>query len=77
MDSRTGHGKQKFLKPGGGKGAGREPRLPKEFVAAGAVGTDGSEICFGYSLNKCTAKDCKRAHVCAKCFGAHPLKEHK
>ena len=79
VDNHTGHGKQKFLKPGGGKGAGREPRLPKEFVAAGAVRTtpDRSEICFGYSLNKCTAKDCKRAHVCAKCFGAHPLKEHK
>ena len=32
-------------------------------------------ICHNYGAQKCTVQDCPMAHVCAKCYGPHPLTE--
>ena len=70
----------------GKKGAKMQPlwaAIPKAIRDLGGVANlpSGEPICFDYSLHgdrcRCKADSCPRKHVCAKCFGDHPLKDHK
>ena len=79
-DKGKGKGKQ------GKKGAKMQPlwaAIPKAIRDLGGVANlpSGEPICFDYSLHgdrcRCKADSCPRKHVCAKCFGDHPLKDHK
>ena len=82
-------GKNQIRSKGGGpysKGKGKskwEPRLPAKFRELGGTPETptGVKICFDYSLHVCEAaadgSEChKGAHVCAKCYGPHALKDH-
>ena len=70
----------------GKKGTKMQPlwaAIPKAIRDLGGVANlpSGEPICFDYSLHgdrcRCKADSCPRKHVCAKCFGDHPLKDHK
>ena len=69
---------------GGGKGkSGKGQKLPYGIVKHGGVGRtpDGKNLCFKYNLEGCSeaadgASCTKGEHVCAKCFGTHPISEH-
>ena len=69
-------------KKGRGKGKGakgkeeRFDRVPRELLDQGGVGKNpaGQNICFDFNLKGCSNKACKKGHhICAKCFGAHPI----
>lgn len=73
--------KQKGDKKGKGKGKGQ--RLPYGIIKLGGTGRtpDGANLCFKYNLEGCSdgadGGECpKGKHVCAKCFGAHSIKDH-
>ena len=71
-------GPAKFQK-GSGKGKGRVhgPPVPKAIVDLGgkASAPDGRAICFNFNLDGCARPECKRAHVCARCFkSGHGIK---
>eukprot|EP00435_Cladocopium_sp_Y103_P042934 s2791_g12.t1 len=67
---------------GKGKGKGKtkhnKGRMPVELVGLNQTMKSGKRICYNYNLNRgCpfaeANKDCnKGAHVCMRCFGAHP-----
>ena len=71
-------GQGKFHK-GSGKGRGRvhgQP-VPKAIVELGGKAStpDGKAICFNYNLDGCSRSDCKRSHICARCFrSGHNIK---
>ena len=79
---------QFWAKPGKGKGGGKSKsgkgqKLPFGIVKLGGVGRtpDGKNLCFKYNLESCSeasdgAACTKGEHLCAKCFGAHPISEH-
>jgi hypothetical protein len=68
-------------KKGRGKGKGKEKqeqfeRVPRELLDQGGVSKNpaGQNICFDYNLKGCSNKSCKKGqHVCARCFGQHPI----
>lgn len=66
-----------------GKGKGKGQRLPYGIIKLGGTGRtpDGANLCFKYNLEGCSdgadGGECpKGKHVCAKCFGAHSIKDH-
>ena len=66
-----------------GKGRGKGQRVPYPIVKLGGVGRtpDGKNLCYKYNLEGCReaadgASCPKGEHVCAKCFGPHPISEH-
>ena len=86
---KTQHDESSVTKPGGkGKGKDKKGRgksapwvsIP-EFIrdrGGHAATPSGEPICFTYSIHgKCTVQNCRRKHVCARCFGDHALLNHK
>ena len=73
--------------PAKGKGKGKtrfEQRIPKEIREAGGTANTptGEPICFDFSLKKCkeptSDQRCRKGlHVCAICYGAHCMVDHK
>lgn len=67
-----------------GKGkTGTESRIPAAIRTGGGTSHTpaGLRICYDYSLSACAhaadGAECpKGVHVCAKCFGPHPFKDH-
>ena len=66
-----------------GKGKGKSQKIPYNISKLGGVGRtpDNQNICYRYNLEGCKeaadgAACGKGQHVCAKCFGPHPIKEH-
>ena len=75
----------KIQRKGKGKGKGKKSsqKVPYGITQLGGVGRtpDNQNICFRYNLEGCKeaadgASCVKGQHVCAKCFGPHPIKEH-
>ena len=70
-----------------GKGRGKSSppwvSIPKFLRDRGGVASmpSGEAVCFDYNIHgdkcKCKPDTCPRRHVCAKCFGSHPIKDHK
>ena len=73
--------------PSKGRGKGKtrfEQRIPREIRDAGGTASTptGEPICFDFSLKKCkeAVSDgrCRKGlHVCAICYGAHCMVDHK
>ena len=70
-----GHGKS-------GK-SGKGQKLPYQIVKIGGTGKtpEGKNICYKYNIEGCSegadgASCSKGEHLCAKCFGPHPISEH-
>lgn len=67
-----------------GKGKAKfDPRVPAQIRELGGTATtpSGTRICFDCGLGKCShgadGAECQKgAHVCAKCYGPHPIKDH-
>lgn len=67
-----------------GKGKSKfDQRVPTQIREMGGAATtpSGARICFDYGLGKCVrgadGAECQKgAHVCAKCYGPHPIKDH-
>ena len=85
-DTRKGKGKSKWSQPKGkGKNKSSPPwmAIPKVIRDKGGVAQlpSGEALCFDFNIHgdgaKCKAETCPRKHLCAKCFGQHPLKDHK
>ena len=57
--------------------------IPKFIRDRGGVASlpSGEAVCFDFNIHgdksKCKPDACPRKHVCAKCFGNHPIKDHK
>ena len=57
--------------------------IPKLIRDRGGVASlpSGEAVCFDFNIHgdksKCKPDACPRKHVCAKCFGNHPIKDHK
>ena len=57
--------------------------IPKFIRDKGGVAAlpSGEAVCFDFNIHgdrcKCKPDTCPRKHVCAKCFGSHPIKDHK
>ena len=66
-------------KDGKGNGKGRKgaPPLPKELIdlKGHALTAEGKSICFAYNLKECKRSGCPHQHVCARCFGSHPIRQ--
>ena len=62
---------------GNGKGRKGSPPLPKELLdlKGHAVTNDGKSICFAFNLKECKRTGCPHQHVCARCFGSHPIRQ--
>ena len=68
-------------KKGKGKGKDKQERsdrerVPRELLDQGGVSRNpaGQSICFDFNLKGCSNKSCKKGqHVCARCFGSHPI----
>ena len=85
-DTRKGKGKSKWSQPKGkGKNKSSPPwmAIPKVIRDKGGVAQlpSGEALCFDFNIHadgaKCKAETCPRKHLCAKCFGQRPLKDHK
>ena len=66
--------RQNFTKFHKGSGKGKRGSsavpMPKALVDLGGKAStpDGKSICFNFNLDGCSRPECKRAHVCARCF---------
>ena len=73
--SARGKGRSKSLSPW--------VSIPKFIRDKGGVASlpSGEAVCFDFNIHgdkcKCKPDTCPRKHVCAKCFGSHPIKDHR
>jgi hypothetical protein len=73
--------KERRTKPKGrGKGKDKGRGLKRDGNSSGSTGCvrntpDGKPICYKYNNKKegCARKGCSFAHVCGRCFAAHPM----
>eukprot|EP00971_Amphidinium_carterae_P312791 6216505-Amphidinium_carterae.1 len=73
---------RKFQKGSGkgqtkGQNKDRGPPAPAALRGMLLQHPDGRRVCYNYNLGGCHVKDCKHAHICAKCGQeGHSLNEH-
>jgi hypothetical protein len=70
-----GEGKGKGRKNKGGKGGKGGKGKHTQDSSLARMTAEGKDICFAYNnpLERCADKKCRRAHVCRRCFGSHPM----